>query len=160
MDFHNGQGIGARRSVRNFGLAAGSLLCLSLALFAAPAKAAKTYPSCGTGSDSSCIVGSGFGAVFDGKPGNSYKLCVTPSGRDRDCKRFVADGKAYFFRGGESYELSEGPGYSFIYLTGISYEPTCEMPYETGRPCGHMTLRWYKDGRKIDRDRLTLLVGD
>jgi hypothetical protein len=136
--------------------------CLCLALFAGAAHAAKTYSSCnaGSGSDQSCIVGTGYGAVFDGHPGNHYKLCVTPNGRDRDCERFKADGKLHSFLGGGTYDLSEGAGYSFISLTGIGYEPTCSPPYQTGQPCGHLTLRWYKDGRRIDRDRLTLLVGD
>lgn len=128
-----------------------------------PAQGAKTHASCapGRGTDASCIGGTSYGAVFDGHPGNRYKLCVTPSGRDRDCERFKADGEAHFFGdGGSPFDLNEGPGYSFILLTGISYEPTCTPPFETGQPCGHLTLRWYKDGHKIDRDRLTLLVGD
>ena len=105
-------------------------------------------------------MGTGFGAVFDGNPGQRYKLCVKPSGRDRRCKKFTADGKSHWFRGGDSFDLSEGAGYSFISLTGINVEPTSTPPFETGQPFGHLNLRWWKDGRKIDSDKLTLLVGD
>lgn len=149
---------------RRSGLVAGAVAAcwLCLAVFAAGVQGAKTYPTCnpGQGSDTSCIVGTSFGAVFDGNPGNRYKLCVTPSGRDRDCKRFKVNGRIVFFRGGDSYDLDEGRGYSYVALTGIGYKPTCRPPYQVGQPCGHLTVRWYDDGRKIDRDRLTVVVGD
>jgi hypothetical protein len=152
------------RRGRGSGLLASALAscCLCLPLFAEAAQGAQTYTACGPGggSDASCIVGTNYGAVFDGHPGNRYKLCVTPGGRDRDCKRFKADGELHSFGDGGSYDLSEGAGYSFIDLTGISPEPTCSPPVEVGEPCGHLTLRWYKAGHKIDRDRLTVLVGD
>ena len=158
-----GQQVKSLRTARSSGLLAGALAscCLCVLVFAAEAQGAKTYPSCnGLDSDGSCIVGTSYGAVFDGNPGNRYTLCVKPSGRDRRCKQFTADGEAHNFGGGRSWDADYPRGYSFILLTGIKVEPTCPPPYETGQPCGHLTLRWYDDGRRIDRDRLTLLVGD
>ena len=161
-----GQRVQSLRRARGPGLLAGALAacCLCLVLFVEEAQGAKTYTACGPGggSDSSCVVGTNYGAVFDGHPGNRYKLCVTPGGKDRDCKQFKADGKYRWFRdyGAPPPDLSEGAGYSYVDLTGISPEVTCSPPVDYGDPCGHLTLRWYKDGHKIDRDRLTLGAGD
>jgi hypothetical protein len=162
MELRPGQQIESPRWAWRSRLLAGCLascsLCLSL--FVAEAQGAKTYPSCnGLDKGASCIVGTSYGAVFDGNPGKRYKLCIKPSGRDRRCKKFTADGEAHLFGGGQPWDADYGRGYSFIMLTGISVEPTSPAT-ETGQPFGHINLRWWKDGRKIDSDKLTLLVGD
>jgi hypothetical protein len=105
-------------------------MALALAAPAAASQPVRTYPACNNGAppDNVCSIGSGYGAQFDGRPFQDFRLCANPEGRQRVCDRFH----------------TRTVGALFVRLWD---HPSFDQP-------GTIVLRWWSEGELLDTDRL------
>jgi hypothetical protein len=98
----------------------------------------RTYATCGSGPDSGCFVGDGWGGVFKAKNGKRtrYKLCVTPpQGASKKCRKLKTNRK------------------------GKDFAPIFQW-YSGNLRLGTYGFTWRKDGQQIDKDSMVLHIGD
>jgi hypothetical protein len=94
----------------------------------------RTYTTCGSGPDSTCVVGDGWGGTFKAKNGKKthYRLCVNPPpGPSKKCRKLGTNGK--------------GKDFAKVYKW-----------YLGKSPLGSYKFTWKKGGHKIDNDTMQL----
>jgi len=94
----------------------------------------RTYTTCGSGPDSTCVIGDGWGGVFKARNGNKthYRLCVNPPpGAPKKCKKLGTNPK--------------GKDFARVFVW-----------YRGNLRLGTYMFTWKKGGHKIDRDAMDL----
>jgi len=94
----------------------------------------RTYTTCGSGPDSTCVIGDGWGGIFKAKNGKRthYRLCVNPPpGASKKCRKLKTNRK--------------GKDYAFVYRW-----------YSGNNRLGTYKFTWKKGGHMIDRDAMDL----
>jgi hypothetical protein len=94
----------------------------------------RTYTTCGSGPDNTCVIGDGWGGVFKAKNGKRthYRLCVNPPpGASKQCRKLRTNRK--------------GKNFAPVFLW-----------YSGNNRLGTWKFTWKKGGHKIDRDAMDL----